>query len=104
MFQDGEAAAMNPQGHFHGDVRAGEAVHEGLREEPLVAMGFQPVLVDLTADWPGRCKLTQWLGHAAQFNGGWCMCNMLGKSSMVRSSAKQCCVCVSEHFSASLWV
>jgi hypothetical protein len=84
--QDEEVLGMHSEGHEEVD----EVVPEGLEEEPLVPIHFQPVLSDLTADWPGRCKLTQWLGHGAQFNGGWCMCNMLGKSSVVRHVFNQC--------------
>jgi hypothetical protein len=58
-------------------------------EEPLIPVDFQPVLTEWTCDWPGRCKLTQWAGHSAQFNGGWCMCNQKGKSAQA---------CLNYHF------
>jgi hypothetical protein len=65
-------------------------------EEPLVPVHFQPVLTEWTCDWPGRCKLTQWAGHSAQFNGGWCMCNQKGKSAQACLSYQfvlpACCV------------
>lgn len=53
-----------------------------LPEDQLAGIGFQPVLTDFTCDWPGRSKLTNWLQHNAQFNGGWCMCNTKGNAQV----------------------
>jgi hypothetical protein len=76
-----------------GDIGADEEGRE-LGEEPLVPIDFQPVLTEWTCDWPGRCKLTLWAGHSAQFNGGWCMCNQKGKSANVCPS----CPCLIDLF------
>jgi hypothetical protein len=67
------------------EMEVDEVAQGTVGEEPLEWMDFQPVLTEWTCDWSGRCELTSWAGHGAQFNGGWCMCNQKGKSAQVRS-------------------
>jgi hypothetical protein len=76
---------LSSEGESGGQVSSMEVDDGGqeVGEEPLVPIDFQPVLTEWTCDWPGRCKLTLWAGHSAQFNGGWCMCNQKGKSAYV---------------------